>query len=31
MHELADDVNSGHNVRSTVFVEARGDVPVEWA
>ena len=23
MHELADDVNSGHNVRSTVFVEAR--------
>ena len=23
MHELADDVSSGHNVRSTVFVEAR--------
>ena len=23
LHELADDVNSGHNVRSTVFVEAR--------
>ena len=23
MHELVDDVNSGHNVRSTVFVEAR--------
>ena len=23
MHELADDVNGGHNVRSTVFVEAR--------
>ena len=22
LHELADDVNSGHNVRSTVFVEA---------
>ncbi len=22
-HELADDINSGHNVRSTVFVEAR--------
>ena len=23
MHEIADDVNSGHNVRSTVYVEAR--------
>ena len=23
LHELADDVNSGHNVRSTVFIEAR--------
>ncbi len=23
LHELAEDVNSGHNVRSTVFVEAR--------
>ena len=23
LHELADDVNSGHNVKSTVFVEAR--------
>ena len=23
LHELADDVNSGHNVTSTVFVEAR--------
>ena len=23
IHELADDINSGHNVRSTVFVEAR--------
>ena len=23
LHELADDMNSGHNVRSTVFVEAR--------
>ena len=23
MHELADDLNGGHNVRSTVFVEAR--------
>ncbi len=23
LHELADDLNSGHNVRSTVFVEAR--------
>ena len=23
LHELADDINSGHNVRSTVFVEAR--------
>ena len=23
LHELADDVNGGHNVRSTVFVEAR--------
>ena len=23
LHELADDTNSGHNVRSTVFVEAR--------
>ncbi len=23
LHELSDDVNSGHNVRSTVFVEAR--------
>ena len=23
LHELSDDMNSGHNVRSTVFVEAR--------
>ena len=23
LHELADDINSGHNIRSTVFVEAR--------
>ena len=23
LHELAEDVNSGHNMRSTVFVEAR--------
>ena len=23
LHELASDINSGHNVRSTVFVEAR--------
>ena len=23
LHELADDINSGHNVRSTVFMEAR--------
>ena len=23
LHELADDMNSGHNVRSTVFIEAR--------
>ena len=23
LHELADDLNSGHNVRSTVFIEAR--------
>jgi len=23
LHELVDDINSGHNVRSTVFVEAR--------
>ena len=23
LHDLADDINSGHNVRSTVFVEAR--------
>ena len=23
LHELAEDINSGHNVRSTVFVEAR--------
>ena len=23
IHELADDVNSGHNVKSTVFIEAR--------
>ncbi len=23
LHELADDINGGHNVRSTVFVEAR--------
>ena len=23
LHELADDVNSGHNVKSTVFIEAR--------
>ena len=33
LHELADDINSGHNVRSTVFVEARSmyraDGPVE--
>ncbi|MFQ6031177.1 MAG: amidohydrolase family protein [Dehalococcoidia bacterium] len=24
MHELAADINSGHNVRSTVFIETRG-------
>ena len=33
LHELADDINSGHNVRSTVFIEARsmyrGDGPPE--
>ena len=33
LHELADDINSGHNVRSTVFIEARSmyraDGPVE--
>ncbi|MDH3602439.1 MAG: amidohydrolase family protein [Candidatus Tectomicrobia bacterium] len=33
LHELADDMNSGHNVRSTVFVEARSmyraDAPEE--
>jgi predicted TIM-barrel fold metal-dependent hydrolase len=33
LHELATDVNSGHNVRSTVFIEARSmyrvDGPVE--
>ena len=33
LHELAADVNCGHNVRSTVFIEARGmyrpDGPVE--
>jgi predicted TIM-barrel fold metal-dependent hydrolase len=33
LHELAADVNSGHNVRSTVFIEARSmyraDGPVE--
>jgi hypothetical protein len=23
LHELADDIHSGHNVRSTVFIEAR--------
>ena len=23
LHELSDDINSGHNVRSTVFIEAR--------
>ena len=23
LQELSDDINSGHNVRSTVFVEAR--------
>ena len=23
LHELADDMNSGHNVRATVFIEAR--------
>ena len=23
LHDLADDINSGHNVRSTVFIEAR--------
>jgi predicted TIM-barrel fold metal-dependent hydrolase len=23
LHELADDMRSGHNVRSTVFIEAR--------
>ena len=23
LHELADDINGGHNVRSTVFIEAR--------
>jgi len=33
LHELAADVNCGHNVRSTVFIEARSmyrpDGPVE--
>src|SRR5438128_1104440 len=33
LHELADDMRSGHNVRSTVFIEARAmyraDVPEE--
>ena len=33
LHELAADINSGHNVRSTVFIEARSmyraDGPVE--
>jgi len=33
LHELAADVNGGHNVRSTVFIEARAmyrpDGPVE--
>ena len=33
LHDLADDMNSGHNVRSTVFVEARSmyraDAPEE--
>jgi L-fuconolactonase len=33
LHELAADINSGHNVRSTVFVETRAmyhtDGPVE--
>jgi predicted TIM-barrel fold metal-dependent hydrolase len=33
LHELADDINAGHNVRSTVFIEARAmyrpDGPVE--
>ena len=33
LHELATDVNCGHNVRSTVFIEARSmyrpDGPVE--
>ena len=24
LHELAADVNSGHNIRSTVFIETRG-------
>ncbi|ETX08529.1 MAG: hypothetical protein ETSY2_04875 [Candidatus Entotheonella gemina] len=34
LHELAEDINSGHNVRSTVFIEARSmyrpDGPEEW-
>ena len=29
LHELADDMNSGHNVRSTVFVEARSMYRIE--
>ncbi len=33
LHELADDLNCGHNIRSTVFIEARAmyraDGPVE--
>jgi predicted TIM-barrel fold metal-dependent hydrolase len=27
LHELAADVNCGHNVRSTVFIEARSIYP----
>ena len=29
LHELADDINGGHNVRSTVFVEARSMYRIE--
>ena len=27
LHELAPDVNSGHNIRSTVFIETSRDSP----
>ena len=31
LHELAADVNCGHNVRSTVFIEARSMYRPGWA